>query len=104
VSVPWAEEGDGSIGHIRPESQSPLVALYDGVGFVGASRKPLVIASLGSGASAFLTGWRVFDDNRNAWDVPVPSNGVTLLRCVGKWLYYCASHGVTIYDPVVSCV
>lgn len=101
VSFPWTEDGDGSVGRTRPVFQEPQVALYEGFGVDGASRKPLVIAALGHGDDAFLVSWRVFDDNRNTWELNFPTYGKTFIQCVGKRLYYTTYEGLTIMDPVV---
>lgn len=90
------------MGHLLPKVHKPLVTLYEGIGVVGNGRKPLVIAALGDGESSFLASWRVFDDNRNVWELPVPSFGKTLFECIGNRLYYASVDRFTIYDPVVS--
>lgn len=102
ISFPWVEEGDTSLGHLKPPFQSPLVTLYDGVGMVGNGRKPLVMAALGAGDGAFLVSWRVFDDNRSVWDIPAPSDGKAVFECIGTRLYYSSFEVFTIYDAVVS--
>ena len=102
MSFPWTEDGDGSVGRVRPEAQNPLVALYDGFGYVGNARKPMVIASLGSGDGSFLVCWRVFDDNRNVWEVNTPNDGTTFLRCVGRRLYLGTYNGLRVMDAVTG--